>query len=188
MSLMQRDFVCVKDVRAFGIRSLVASFVVITICEGFFLLDVFSDVFHVDISAPWIEHNVLELITSGTLALALIAIGWQIWRLLQENRETRNAVQAASGELLKVIYAKFDSWKLSPSESEIALLLIKGLSIQEISDLRNTRPGTVKSQGSAIYRKAGVAGRHELMAYFVEDLLAGEAILPVQDRASETAG
>jgi len=167
-----------KNKKAFGIQSLIVSFVVIAICEIFFLLDVSADIFHWDIAAPWISHNVLEFISTVTLAFALAVIGWQIKRLLREHRDARAFVQAASGELLAVIYEKFDAWKLTPSEREIALLLIKGLSAQEISDIRESRPGTVKSQSSAVYQKAGVAGRNELAAYFVEDLLAGETILP----------
>lgn len=73
-----------------------------------------------------------------------------------------------------VIQRHFDMWKFSPSEREVALLLIKGMSTQEIADIRDTKIGTVKSQTSAIYQKAGVKGRNELVAYFVEDLLAGE--------------
>jgi len=167
-----------KNRKAFGVQSLVISFVVIAICEFFFLLDVSADIFHWDISAPWLDHNVLEFITAVTLAFALVVIGWQIKQLLREHRNARAFVQVASGELLEVIYAKFDAWELTPSEREIALLLIKGLSTQEISDVRDTRPGTVKSQSSAVYQKAGVTGRNELAAYFVEDLLAGDNILP----------
>ena len=124
-----------------------------------------------------VDHTVIELITTITLAFALILIGRQIWRLLGEHRAAQNSVKVASGELLAVIYAKFDDWKLSPSERDIALLLIKGLSAQEISDLRDTRPGTVKSQSSAVYQKAGVKGRNELAAYFVEDLLGGDTFM-----------
>ena len=173
-----------KNRKAFGIRSLIASFAIIAVCEFFFLLDVMADVFHMDISSPWIDHGTLELISAGFLALALIAIGLQIKRLLHERDDAQAYVQAASGELLNVIYGQFESWKLTPSERDVALLLIKGLSAQEISGLRDTRPGTVKSQSSAIYQKAGVTGRNELAAYFVEDLLAGEVILPDHDKAS----
>ncbi|MBC8339027.1 MAG: hypothetical protein ISR51_01885 [Rhodospirillales bacterium] len=173
-----------KNKKAFEVQSLIVSFVVIAICEAFFLLDVSADIFHMDIAAPWVDHGVIEFISTITLAFALVAIGWQIKRLLREHREARAFVQVASGELLAVIYAKFDAWELTPSEREIALLLIKGLSTQEISDVRDTRPGTVKSQSSAVYQKAGVTGRNELAAYFVEDLLAGENILP--ERNSDT--
>ena len=58
------------------------------------------------------------------------------------------------------------------TEKEVAWLLIKGLSIQEIADARNTKIGTVKSQSNAVYQKAGLQGRAELVSYFVEDLLA----------------
>lgn len=167
-----------KNKKAFEVQSLIVSFVVIAVCEFFFLLDVSADIFHVDIPAMWLDHSVIELISTVTLAFALAVIGWQIKRLLREHRDARAFVQAASGELLEVIYAKFDDWKLTASEREIALFLIKGLSTQEISDIRDTRPGTIKSQCSAVYQKAGVTGRNELAAYFVEDLLAGETILP----------
>lgn len=167
-----------KNKKTFEVQSLIVSFIVIAICEFLFLLDVAADLFQVDITAPWIDHNVIEFTTTITLAFALAAIGWQIKRLLNEHGEAQASIKVASGELLKVIYTKFDDWNLTPSEREIALLLIKGLSTQEISDVRDTRPGTIKSQSSAVYQKAGVTGRSELVAYFVEDLMAGEGILP----------
>ena len=167
-----------KRPRTFEVKSLIVTFAVIAFCETFFLVDILADLFHVDITAPLIEHDLLERISTITLAIALIVIGRQIRRLLKENRDAQASIQVASGELLAVIYAKFNSWQLTPSEQDIALLLIKGLTTQEIADLRNTRQGTVKSQSSAIYQKAGVKSRSELVAYFVEDLLAGEVTLP----------
>ncbi len=166
-----------KNKRTFEVQSLVLSFLVIAICEVFFLLDVSADVFGFDIAEPWIDHGIIELITSVTLALALAVIGLQIKRLLREHRAVQDSVKVASGELLAVIYDRFKHWRLTPSEHEIALLLIKGFSAQEIADLRNTRPGTVKSQSSAIYQKAGVQGRNELVAYFMEDLLTGDRLV-----------
>ncbi len=163
--------------KAFEVRSLIVSFLVIAVCLALFILDVVADVFYLDIAVIWIDHTVIELITTITLAFALVLIGRQIVHLLREHREAQASVKVASGELLAVIYARFDEWKLTPSERDIALLLIKGLSAQEISDLRDTRPGTVKSQSSAVYQKAGVKGRNELAAYFVEDLLGGDILV-----------
>jgi len=158
----------------FEVHSLILSFLVIAVCEAFFLLDVFADVFQIDISTSWIDHSMIELIATVFLALALIVIGFRIIRLLRAHREAQNSVKVASGELLAVISDRFEKWQLTPSESEIALLLIKGFSAQEIATLRSTRTGTVKSQSSTIYQKAGVRGRNELVAFFVEDLLVGE--------------
>ena len=166
-----------KHKSTFEVQTLIISFVVIAVCEGFFLLDVFADVFQIDISTSWFDHSMIELVTALFLAPALVVIGLQIRRLLRDHRAAQNSIKVASGELLAVIHGRFEKWKLSPSENEIAMLLIKGFSAQEIADLRNTRPGTVKSQASMIYQKAGVRGRNELVAFFVEDLLAGDRII-----------
>ena len=71
-----------KNKKAFAVQFLAASFVIIAICEVFFLLDVLADIFQADLAAPWIDHNTLESISAVTLAFALLAIGWQIKRLL----------------------------------------------------------------------------------------------------------
>lgn len=163
--------------KAFKLRSLAIAFAVIAICEFFFLIDIMADVFHLDISTSWIDHSSIEIISTLSLAFALAVIGLQIKQLLQEHDDAKALVKVASGELLAVIDAKFSVWELTPSEQQIAMLLIKGFSAQEIADLRETRPGTVKSQCSAVYLKAGVKGRNELAAYFVEDLLAGQKVL-----------
>jgi DNA-binding CsgD family transcriptional regulator len=69
------------------------------------------------------------------------------------------------------IDAQLARWSLSPSEKEVALLLLKGLSLKEIADIRNTAEKTVRAQSVAIYSKSGLAGRSELSAFFLEDLL-----------------
>ncbi len=161
----------------FEAKVLALSFIVIAACEVFFLLDVAADFFHMDVGAPWIDHGAIELMTTLSLAFALIVIGRETFRLLRAHRTAKADVQIASGELMQVIEQKFADWRLTASERDVALLLIKGMSNQEIADIRATRPGTVKAQSSAIYHKAAVRNRHELAAYFVEDLLAGDRLL-----------
>ena len=53
----------------------------------------------------------------------------------------------------------------------MAWFTIKGLSIAEIARLRGTSEGTVKAHSNAIYRKAGVSGRTQLLSLFIEDLM-----------------
>jgi len=86
-----------------------------------------------------------------------------------DTEKSKNARLA--GELLAVMYEKFEQWGLSGSESEIALLLIKGLSMKEIGEARGVKEKTVRTQAATIYAKSAQAGRHELAAYFLEDLL-----------------
>lgn len=62
-------------------------------------------------------------------------------------------------------------WKLTASEKEVAFLLLKGFSLKEVAIARNTSDKTARAQSATIYAKAGVSGRSELSAFFLEDLL-----------------
>ena len=72
----------------------------------------------------------------------------------------------------EAIEGQFDAWELTPAEREIALLLLKGLSLREVATVRSTSERTVRQQARSVYRKAGLSGRAALSAYFLEDLLA----------------
>jgi len=61
---------------------------------------------------------------------------------------------------------------LTPSENEVALLLIIGLSMKEIAVLRDVKEKTIRGQAASVYAKSGYAGRHELAAHFIEDLMS----------------
>ena len=75
------------------------------------------------------------------------------------------------GDFSKILQEQFDTWQLTKSEKEVALLLIKGLSLDEIADVRETKEKTVRQQASNLYKKANLSGRHELVGYFFEDLI-----------------
>jgi DNA-binding NarL/FixJ family response regulator len=62
---------------------------------------------------------------------------------------------------------------LTAAERDVALLSIKGISNTDIAEMRNTRAGTIQAQHAAIYRKAGVSSRAELISVVFEDLIAG---------------
>jgi DNA-binding NarL/FixJ family response regulator len=73
--------------------------------------------------------------------------------------------------LSSAIDAQLARWELSPAEREIALLLLKGLSHKEIAQIRSVSETTVRQQAQSLYRKAGLSGRNDLAAFFLEDLL-----------------
>ncbi|WP_299176506.1 DNA-binding response regulator [uncultured Neptuniibacter sp.] len=77
----------------------------------------------------------------------------------------------ARKQLGEAINTQFTEWKLSQSERDVGLLLIKGFSLKEIALLRGTAEKTIRQQASSIYQKSGLAGRHVLAAWFIEDLL-----------------
>jgi DNA-binding CsgD family transcriptional regulator len=72
----------------------------------------------------------------------------------------------------QAIEAQFARWGLTEAEAEVALLLLKGLSLKEVATVRATSERTVRAQARALYGKAGLTGRAALSAFFLEDLLA----------------
>ena len=73
--------------------------------------------------------------------------------------------------LSKAIDNQLTNWKLTTAEKEVAFLLLKGMSLKEIAEIRKTAEKTARVQSMAIYAKSGLAGRSELSAFFLEDLL-----------------
>jgi DNA-binding NarL/FixJ family response regulator len=99
----------------------------------------------------------------------------QIKREIAEEKQKKPAAPAAGHEarrtLGEIMRQQFQSWRLTGGEQEVAILLLKGLSFKEIAGVRETHEKTVRQQASAIYKKAGVSGRHAFAAWFIEDFL-----------------
>ncbi len=95
---------------------------------------------------------------------------------LRDSRSESERWRAEARELLEglgtMIDRQFVRWGLSQAEQDIALFMLKGFSHREIAQLRSVGEATVRQQATSIYKKAGVAGRHDLSAFFLEDLLA----------------
>jgi len=60
------------------------------------------------------------------------------------------------------------------------ILAIKGFSIAEMADLRDTKQGTVKAQCASVYKKADVAGRLQLLSVSLDDLMADDLLATSQ--------
>lgn len=102
-------------------------------------------------------------------ALALSVYGLSRPQAVPEQEADETATEAK--DHTHTIDARFEDWRLTPAERDVAWFTMKGLSIGEIAAMRGTSEGTVKAQGNAIYRKAGVAGRVQLLAAFMDELL-----------------
>ena len=87
--------------------------------------------------------------------------------------EWRSKAATFASGLISAIDSQFLAWGLSQAEKDVALMLIKGFSLKEIAELRKTSERTVRQQAQEAYRKAGLDGRVQLAAYFLEDLLQG---------------
>lgn len=138
----------------------------------FFLGDVASDI---------LQDGKLEDFHMWLEALAAIALFGGVAFLMIELRRVMNrlalldrSMRAARGEMAEVIDNFFTEWGLTPSERDVALMVLKGIDNDEIARIRGTAPGTVRAQCTAIYGKAGVDGRAQLFSVFMEELLAGD--------------
>ena len=89
-----------------------------------------------------------------------------------QGRRWRAEARTYLDGLGNAIETQFSRWNFTAAEREVALLLLKGLSIKEIAQIRGVSERTVHEQGRAVYSKAGLTGRTALSAFFLEDLLA----------------
>ncbi len=88
----------------------------------------------------------------------------------QEAIQWREEAQSLLRGLGVKIDRQFGKWNLTSAEKEVALFLLKGFSHKEVARIRHVSEATTRQQARTIYRKAGVAGRHDLAAFFLEDL------------------
>ena len=144
-----------------------------SICALIFVLDFTASVFDWNfLNIPWMWLEIIEILA---LVVFITGIGLTVIVLRQtlvRNQKVEDQLLVASGEFHKLLEQRFDEWELSPAERDVALMTIKGLSLNEVAMMRNVSEGTIKSQSAAIYKKAGVTGRLQLISGFVEDMVA----------------
>ena len=147
-------------------------------CAVFFISDILLGVLGVR-SQPisWQTRELIEIGAALGLVLGIGLGGLALRRTMRAHRRVEERLRAASTAFLDLLEERFDDWRLTPAEREVALFSIKGLSTAEIAGLRATSEGTVKAQTNAIYRKAGVSGRAQLLSLFIDDLM-DEALHP----------
>jgi DNA-binding CsgD family transcriptional regulator len=135
----------------------------------FFLGDVISDAVAEGVSSQFYLEALVAVALCGGLAVSSMAL-----RSAHEQiRSQEQALAVAAGALHDVVAAQFDAWGLTAAERDVGFLALKGLDVGDIAALRGAAAGTVRAQLSRVYAKAGVTGRAQFVALFVEDLLAG---------------
>ena len=92
-------------------------------------------------------------------------------KLNEEKEKWKGETHQLLAGLSVKIENQFAYWKLTPAETEVGFLLLKGFSLKEVADMRKTKLKTVQQQSQSIYQKTGLASRSELAAFFLEDLL-----------------
>lgn len=162
---------------------VLAVFLVQAICAVFFVSDIVMSIFDVR-AAPisWQSKELLEIGAALGLILGVCLGAVALRRTLRKTRQVEAKLRAASGAFMDMLEENFADWGLTPAERDVALFAIKGLSTSEIAVMRSTSEGTIKAQTNAIYRKAGVSGRPQLLSLFIDDLMDHRR--PVQEPAA----
>jgi DNA-binding CsgD family transcriptional regulator len=145
----------------------------------------------------WLSfHIMFELAFVGLCVAAILYLwlGWsgarrgrdRVQARLAEHDAERDRWRRRATRLLRglgsEIDAQFERWSLTPTERQVALLLLKGLGHREAAATLGRSERTVRQHAVSVYRKAGLAGRAELAAFFLEDLL-----LPLEAPSSPEA-
>jgi DNA-binding CsgD family transcriptional regulator len=143
------------------------------LCAIFFSWDILASVLGIR-TAPvsWELRELMEIGAAVGLVLGVLLGAVLLRRALLERNLAEERLRRASGAFMDLLQERFEEWGLTPSERDVALFAIKGMSTAEIASLRTTSEGTVKAQTNAIYRKAGVSGRPQLLSLFIDDLMS----------------
>jgi len=138
-----------------------------------------------------VNWQLRELFQIGAvLGLLLGSVLGAIALVRSRARQVRIEAQlrAASGAFADLLDERFLDWGLTPAERDVAWFAVKGMSTLEISNLRSTSEGTVKAQSNAIYRKAGVSGRYQLLSLFVDELMVEASAINDERCEKQEAG
>ncbi|MGD8340997.1 MAG: LuxR family transcriptional regulator [Gammaproteobacteria bacterium] len=166
-------------------RLIPALIIVFSLIAVLVVIDILADIS--EGTAP--GHVAVE---AGIGVVAILGVALMVWRVvgvarsarlradalvadLESSRQDAAEWRSEAQDLLRGLGAKIDSqfekWKLTPAEKEVALLLLKGFSHKDVARLRSVSETTARQQARGIYRKAGIAGRHDLAGFFLEDLV-----------------
>ena len=135
----------------------------------------------IEVSSARTNWGRLALLMTALAALA--AFAGSLWLQLRRRRRATAELERRCGELVEKLQSNtitagklvkggidvdFSDWKLSGAECDVAWLMLRGLPLREVADVRGTSERTVRQQAQAIYRKAGLEGRSDLAGRVLE--------------------
>ena len=155
------------------------------VCAVFFVSDIVLGVLGIRAQPiSWQTRELLEIGAAIGLVLGVVLGAFALKRTIRQKEHAEERLRRASSAFLDLLNEHFDAWGLTPAERDVALFAIKGMSTQEIAAMRATSEGTVKAQTNAIYRKAGVSGRPQLLSLFIDDLMDDQVIARAADEGA----
>ncbi|MDE0112733.1 MAG: helix-turn-helix transcriptional regulator [Albidovulum sp.] len=135
----------------------------------FFVYDLYVDAF---IEHEYLTfHFIVESVVFAGVSIALLAGIRDLLRLRTRLAREEKRLDVFSRALAESIDMQMGEWQLTPSEKEVAWLVVKGYRFSEIARARGVKENTARLQASSLYAKAGVSGRSEFVAEIIQSLL-----------------
>lgn len=146
------------------------------VCFTFFSLDVTIDLFeHLKIGMGYsgfeLTHLIFEGISVITLGGCMFLLFDYLERLRKSEQDATESLTALRSDFDGLLQQRFEQWDFSSAERDVALLMLRGLSMTEIAELRETRSGTVKVQAHNVFKKSGVNSRVAFTSLFMEEFI-----------------
>lgn len=139
-----------------------------------------------DAPNDWLGAHVLIEVAIMVLSAGMAIYLWRGWsrasaqlasarhsivaEQIERDAWRQRAEQSLNG-LSSAIDEQFSRWGLTPSEREVALMLLKGYGHKQAAALTNRSERTARQHAVAVYEKSGLGGRAELAAFFLEGLM-----------------
>lgn len=133
----------------------------------------------------WSFHVIFEVLTicAALVMVVLFGAGWlraersasTLRSELDRQLVEREVWQERAGHLIagltEAIDDQFVAWELTDAERDVARRLLRGHSHKHIARATDRSERTVRQHAASVYRKAGLSGRAELSAFFLDGLL-----------------
>ena len=146
------------------------------LCAAFFVWEIFVTILGLPVAPiSWTFVELIEIGAAVGLILGVIVGAFALKQAYARSEKAEEALRQARSAFRDMLEERFSDWDLTPAERDVALFAIKGFSTQDIAELRGVSEGTIKAQTNAIYRKAGVSGRPQLLSLFIDELVNDES-------------
>ncbi|MAY42296.1 MULTISPECIES: helix-turn-helix transcriptional regulator [unclassified Neptuniibacter] len=141
-----------------------------SVCAIFFIFDVVGDLSNYELSNAEKLHLAAESVASIALIVAILLEISVLRNILLRKAHLEDQLTRSQKNLHEIVEYQLREWKLTPAEFDVAMFVFKGLNPPEIAELRGTSEGTIKAQLSAVYRKADVQNRAELLVSIIDNI------------------
>ncbi len=94
--------------------------------------------------------------------------------LVLELKRNNRILKNPESEFWKEVKNQMEIWKLTDAEKEVAILLLRGFSHQQIAGVRQKSLRTIENQTASIYEKSSMRGKLEFISFFLTPLLPEE--------------